>query len=57
MAPPRDYLRSLPPELRHCVYAYLLCDDEDGTGGVRQKHGIRIKGPSDEDLPAILALP
>ena len=57
MASLSDQLRTLPPELRHSVYSYLLCDDEDDTVGIRQKYDTGEEEYCLHDPLAILALP
>ena len=49
MASQADLLRTLPPELRQCVYSHLFFSDGDGT--VQIEHKPR----SDDWLSAILA--
>ena len=51
MASQADLLRTLPPELRQCVYSHLFFGDGDGT--VKIEH----KSRSDDWESAILALP
>lgn len=60
MAQLPDQRRTLPPELRQCIYSYLLFGDGDGDGAVRigQKYNTRDWRLSYEKwLPAVLALP
>ena len=57
MASFSDQLRTLPPELRHCIYTYLLYDDEDNTVGIRQKYDTGEEEGYELDPLAILALP
>ena len=51
MASQADLLRTLPPELRQCVYSHLFFGDGDGTAKLEHK------SRSDDWLSAMLALP
>ena len=56
MTSPSDRLRTLPPELRQCVYSYLFNCDEDCTVRIRQMHNTPFESSSGRSLSAILAV-
>lgn len=52
-----DSLRILPPELRLCIYSYLLSGDGDDTVRIRHRQNARDGDRFAEDPCAVLALP
>ena len=56
MASPIDRFKTLPPELRECVYSRILPGEGDDTVQVRQRLRSKNNSRSTDDLVTVLAM-